>query len=294
MKLLKQFIPQSLKSKILTSRLWNKRWATMLASSSKRLDLCAAQFAHILHLSENPPLRDKVCLEVGSGWVLTHAIICHLLGAKRVIATDITPLVYPPCLSKAVKQSIPYIIQDILSPFLDHSEIRARLDNLLSIKRFNLDTLKKLKIEYIAPLDLAQERTRIPVDFIYSFSVLEHACIDTIQSLLNNIVIDLKSGGTMIHCIHLEDHKDIQNHPFDFLSEPHSSYTPALQHNRGNRIRRSQWYHIFNNLENIQCEFIYEWIRRDKTLPAHIDPSIIYEDEDDLKISHIGVYGIKE
>jgi len=140
---LKRFIPEIIKSRIRKSDFWIKKNARMLSSSSKRLDLCAAQFAHVLHLSGNPPLKDKVCLEIGSGWVLTHAITCYLLGAKRVIATDISPLAKPSFLPSALHRAIPSIVRDILSPFCEHSEIRERLNNLLSISSFTFDILKK-------------------------------------------------------------------------------------------------------------------------------------------------------
>ncbi|MCP4178379.1 MAG: hypothetical protein GY756_11485 [bacterium] len=72
----------SLKNKYLCSKYYRNKEAIRLASSSKRIDICSAQFAHLLHLSKQPSLEGKVCLEIGSGWVLSHAIVCYLLGAK--------------------------------------------------------------------------------------------------------------------------------------------------------------------------------------------------------------------
>ena len=68
-----------------------------------------------------------------------------------------------------------------------------------------------------SPVDFATaEKLNTPVDFIYSNSVLEHVPVDDVPALLNNLVESLNQGGTMIHCIHLEDHKDINRYPFDY------------------------------------------------------------------------------
>lgn len=251
-----RLIPASIRRRVAESRFYNRRMSKELARSSKRLDLCAAQIAHVLHLSGAPSVQGKVCLEIGSGWVLSHAVILHLLGAKRVIATDVSPLAQPASLSVAIHKAVPYIVRDILSPFCEHSEIRARLDNLLSINKFTFDVLNRLGIEYIAPIDLARERLNVPLDFIYSGSVLEYIPANDIPSLLENLTRDLRKGGMMIHCIHIED--------------PGKGV---------NRINSGRWREFFGNVKDLECRFIYQWSRTD-------------QGEDDF--SHIGVMGIKK
>lgn len=290
---LKKYIPASLKSKLVRLQFLNRLRARRLAVTTKRLDLCAAQFAHMLHLSPHIPIKDRTCLEIGSGWVLSHAVICHLLGAKKVIAADVTPMAKPECLKDAIRKAEPSIVRDVLSPFCGHSEIRERLNRLLSINKFTSDTLNRLGIEYLAPFDMAKDDLNSRIDFIYSFAVLEHIPVDEIAPLLKNIALSLKPGGAMLHCIHMEDHRDFNN-PFDFLSMSRDSYPPDIQTIRSNRVRRSQWHTFFRETEGIEYTFIYEWSRNDRALPKDIDPSIIYEDEKDLRVSHLGVYGIKK
>ena len=268
--------------------------AKALAASSKRLDICAAQFAHILALAKHPPLANKTCLEIGSGWVLSHAIICYLLGAKKVIAVDISPLAHPKYLSIAVHQAIPHILQDILSPFEDHTLLRNRVNRLLSIKRFDFKILADLGIEYVSPLDLARQRLGMPVDFVYSHSVLEHVPTTDVTLLLQNLAHDLSPGGTMIHCIHLEDHTDFVHRPFQFLSLPPAAYPRWRQTNTGNRIRASGWERIFNSLDNSSSTFLYSFTRPDVELPSRIDESIHFTDEQDLRTSHLGVFTRKD
>src|SRR5262245_24676689 len=148
--------------------------ARHLATSSKRLDLCAAQFAQLLHLAGRGGFEGKVCLEIGSGWVLSHAMVCHLLGAKRVIATDIYPMAHQTRLYESAHQSIAYFLRDILAPFSDHERLRERVDRLLSIKHFSTKALNELGIYYQAPFDFAKSKYDQPVDFIWSLSVLSH------------------------------------------------------------------------------------------------------------------------
>ena len=150
--------------------------------------------------------------------------------------------------------------------------------------------LQNFGIEYLSPVDFAEDKLTTPVDFIYSNAVLEHVPIDDVSALLNNLVGSLCEGGTMIHCIHLEDHKDIQGDPFAFLDIPGNQYTRKLQSNRGNRIRCSEWRRLFGNIDGVKTDFIYDYSRIDKPLPESIDRSISYSDEADLRTSHMGVY----
>lgn len=230
---------------------------------------------------------------MGSGWVLSHALIFFLLGAKKVIVTDIFPNAYPVVLYDAIHESVNSIIRDILSPFEDHELIRSRLDYLLSIRRFDFNILKKLGIEYIAPIDFAKDRLNQHIDFVFSNSVLEHVPCEDIPLVLANIIADLSQQGTMINFIHLEDHLDIIENPFGFLSIPSDEYSRCAQSSRGNRIRKSSWQGYFDKINNINSNLIYQWIRKDIKLPNQIDSSISYEDEVDLRTTHIGVYARK-
>jgi len=288
--MVRRLIPRVLKDKARSSPQYERWQARTLASHSKRLDICSAQLAHDFHLSSSPSLSGKVCLEIGGGWVLSHAIVCHLLGAKRVIAADLVPHAHPNVLHTAIHDSVASIVRDVLSPFEDHSLIRLRLDELMRIRHFDFDVLKRLGIEYLAPFDFARSRLGVPVDFVFSNSVLEHVPCEEVPLLLKNVVADLNPGGTMIHNIHLEDHGDISGNPFGFLSIPGENYPRSLQSSRGNRIRRSVWQEYFSGIEDAKSSLIYEWSRRDKELPAHVDHSIHYEDIDELRISHVGVY----
>ena len=77
---LSEALPEGIKSRL---RPYLDPWkARHLAATSKRLDMCAAQIAHVLHLAGRPTIAGSVCLELGAGWVLSHSLVLHLLGAR--------------------------------------------------------------------------------------------------------------------------------------------------------------------------------------------------------------------
>src|SRR5438477_10203635 len=185
----------------------NSARAKRLAQTNKRLDICSAQLAHALHLT-GIDLRGKTCLEIGTGWVLSHTVGMHLLGAKKVIATDIEPVARPQTLKYSIGEAVQYLPVDILSPFEDHEQIRRRMESLARISDFSFDTLRTIGIEYEAPIDFAKRPLGRNVDFIYSASVFEHVPVDDVPALLKNLVHDMSPGSHMVHCIHMEDHRD--------------------------------------------------------------------------------------
>ncbi|MEH1831598.1 MAG: hypothetical protein V7L29_05830 [Nostoc sp.] len=296
--LVKSLFDERTKSTIRSSELYqtfhNKMHSSKLAVAGKRLDICANEIAIYLLQSgkEKYVLRDKVCLEIGSGWLLTHSLVFYLLGAKKVYATDVYPLLQPENILKAVCKSVDWSILDSLSTFEDREIISLRLKKLLSLRNFSVEVLKDLGIEYVAPIDLSQKLpTKEKIDFIFSKSVLEHVPVDDVVPLLENLVSGLSEDGFMFHLIHLVDHKNLNERPFDFFVYPQEAYSKDLQSRWGNRIRRSQWKQIFSNLKHLDSKFVFEWSCKDGELPGKIDSSIQYTDEEDLRISHIGVVG---
>lgn len=286
--------PEGLKRSIRSTGAMTSLKAKRLAASSKRLDICASQIASCFHLARHPSIEGKVCLEVGAGWVLTHSLICYLLGAKRVIATDLTACARPKVLSVAINRAVESIPRDVLAPFADYSGVRSRLDKLKRIDSFDFEVLSDLGIDYVSPLDLASDPLNQNVDFIYSNSVLEHVPVHNAEKLLRNLSHCLNPGGSMIHCIHLEDHKDSQSAPFEFLKIAHDEYTEFEQQQRGNRMRVSHWQKIFESLENCSSSAIYSHIREDVKPPIVSDLSVSYESEDELRVSHVGFFTRKE
>jgi cyclopropane fatty-acyl-phospholipid synthase-like methyltransferase len=289
-----RFIPDRIKVLAQRHQIYNRYTAGRLARRARRLDLCAAQFAHLLHCVPHLGLENARCLEIGSGWVLTHTLVCYLLGAQGVTATDILPLAQPTFLREAVRGSDASLVREVLSPFSEYEDIRERLSRLQQMDRFTFGTLRELGIRYVAPFDLATAPPPGNYDFIYSFDVLEHVPRDKMVAVLTNLGRSLDQGGCMVHAIHTEDHRDSKEDPFAFLSEPVESYSPVSQMMRGNRLRRNEWRSVLDLVPGITFTFLYEWYRRDKAIPERIDPSIRATDDRDLRTAYLGVMGTKQ
>ncbi|MGD1871906.1 MAG: hypothetical protein ACFB02_02525 [Mastigocoleus sp.] len=295
-KFIRSWMPSKLQSSIRNNPIFRNYRAQYTATHKNRLDLCASEIANYLFLSRIPdkyPIRGKVCLEIGTGWVMSHTLVFYLLGAKKIYATDVADLLSLSSIRYAIQSSIDYIINDGLAGFEDHSLVKERLERLYAIDKFSLKNLEELGIEYIAPIDLVEKPLGKKIDFIYSKAVLEHIPEEEVKLLLKNVMCDLSENGNMFHLIHLEDHLDIPNKPFEFLKEPKENFPKAIQNQRGNRIRSSLWKHIFDNTDNLDYRVAFEWSRKDRSLPETIDSSISYIDEDDLRVSHLGIFGTK-
>lgn len=294
---LAKWIPESIKAPIRGSALFRAVYhplhAAQLARTTKRLDQCAAQLAHLLHLcarqGRSVRLEGARCLELGAGWVLSHALVCHLLGAKRVLAVDIERAARLDALRAAVADAPPALVRDLLAPFADHAQVRARLDALRALKRFDFEALARLGIAYRAPVDFARETLPEAFDLIYSFSVLEHVPAADVSAVLANLARQLAPGGTMLHAIHLEDHRDIARDPFAFLAARQPPFSPVEQTERGNRLRASAWRAAFAAVPGLSYCELWAWQRDDKPLPVALDPTVACSDETDLRTSHLGI-----
>ncbi len=288
--LLKDFMPPGIQQRLRGSRIWTTLQARRLAAGSKRIDLCAAQMAQLLSLADIDSLEGKTCLELGSGWVLSHAVVLHLLGADRVYATDLSPIARLGSTRRALELAQASLIRDQLAPFSSHGAIRQRLKRLLSLGEWNESNLASLGMVYRAPLDFVVGPFQEPVDFIFSNSVLEHLTVRQASGILHNLVSSLRPAGFMVHAVHLEDHRDFEHRPFAFYAIPAAEYSEFDQAIRGNRLRQSGWQRVCADLAHTESRLLYSWQRHDCPLPPVIDASIQFSDEDDLRTSHMGLF----
>jgi len=270
----------------------NRRQALQYATTTKRLDECLNEFAEINRMTGFGP-RDKVCLEIGAGWVLSHSLAMYVLGARAIISTDINRLAFPEMLSTAVNGAADKIDWDKLASLGDVREMKSRFEHLRSIKKFTFKILDSLGVEYVAPIDLAERALGRPVDFIYSHAVLEHVPTQFALPLIRNLAADLTENGRMYHGIHLEDHES-KDAPFAFFSESARAYIPRIQSARGNRIRKSGWNRIFSQIDGVSFQYIIDKPNTEAGLPEKIDPSVEYTDELDLRSAHLSVWAVKK
>lgn len=264
-----------------------KKHANYLASSIKRLDVAAAQIAHLFSLNSKLSVKNKECLEVGGGWLFSHALVFYLLGAKKIVITDIEPLARPQFIGECIKKSSISVIRDILSPYEDHELLRERLNYLANIKEFNFDELKKIGIEYKQPVVWELKPLSEKFDFVFSNVVLEYFTEENLIKVLNNLRQCLSQNGEMLHTIHLEDHDS--SNPFDYLKEDKDFYLAKKHQTHSNRIRFSTYDELFLKL-GLSYSYLYKWIRSNVALPSNIDSNLKYTDESDIRTSHFAVY----
>lgn len=260
--------------------------ARLLAKSSKRLDLAAAQMAMLLHHVGHNPFSGRNTAELGAGWVLSHACCAWLLGAERVDAYDISTMLDQRAWRSAILSADPSIVRDALAPFSTHHRIRSRLDELTQIAANRDRSLGELEIHWHGGHDIIARPLPRPAEVIWSFSVLEHIPEDRVCEAIGRLTASLQADGLMIHIIHLEDHQDLRCRPFAFLED--HGWTPDQAIRRGNRLRPSQWERLLSARGLSTPTRLFTWLRPG-SLPQHIAPAFCQFAEDDLAASHIGI-----
>ena len=153
-------------------------------------------------------VRDKVILEIGTGWRINTPIALWLLGAKKVITVDANPYIK----IELIKNDLDYIrsnpgkARDILKG-------RARPDRFEMLvaaagKDHSLnDLFMLLDVEYKAPMDAS--RTNLAdgsIDFMTSYNVFEHIPPPVIESILREGNRLMRDGGLFVHRIDFSDH----------------------------------------------------------------------------------------
>ena len=123
-------------------------------------------------------------------------------------------------------------------------------------------------------------------DLISSLSVLEHVPPAVAPALLTNLLAMLRPGGTMVHNIHLEDHRDIDGASFAFLAAD-TDWTEADYDSRGNRLRASDWVRIVAAIPGAAAARVEPLFKAGALLPADIDLAFRSYDPADLRTSRI-------
>ena len=263
---------------------WAQSWrARQLAEGAKRLDQWAPNLAAMLQTAGVRSLEGSACLEFGSGHLLTEPLLHHLLGARRAVAVD-----YFPILEAGVVRSVCTGVDEdalvsALQPFAPPDRIRARYRALLARRDWSLAGLAELGLSYVAPYDAAEgPLEREAFDLIASTSVLEHVPSAQAPAILASLAAMLKPGGVMVHAIHLEDHRDFRNAPLAFLAAD-TDWSEADADRRGNRLRRSDWMRMANDLKGTEV-VAAETHMAATDLPASLDPRFAAYDRDDLRV----------
>jgi SAM-dependent methyltransferase len=263
---------------------WAQRLrARQLAEGAKRLDQWAPTLAAMLRTAGVRSLDGRACLEFGSGHLLTEPLLHHLLGARRAVAVDYFTILDERLVGSACTGVDEDALVAALQPFAAAEEIRRRYRALVAREDWSLTGLAELGISYVAPYDAAKgPLEREAFDLIVSCSVLEHVPVADAPGILASLAAMLKPGGVMVHAIHLEDHRDFAGAPLAFLAAD-TDWREADADRRGNRLRRSDWMRMAQNLNGMEVVAADAQMSAAE-LPASLDPRLAAYERDDLRV----------
>ncbi len=251
------------------------------ARGKKRLDRVALALASTMRDAGVTSLRGLSCLEFGAGYVPSEVLVFHLLGARRVMATDYNAIAQLPQLAVAARAANRADTLAILAPFADGVDIEQRLDEILKGDTKNF-------IAYAAPHDMSTAPILPAFDFIHSVSVFEHLPVPRVPPILDNLARSLAAGGRMISEIDLRDHRDLDNAPLAFLA-PGNDYDPVRDADlRGNRLMRGEWLALFGAQPDLATRPIYEKNMERRFLPAGFSGN-----GDDALVSWLGLLSVR-
>ena len=263
------------------------------ANGKCRIDRASRTFCDYLNASGISDIEGKRCLEIGTGYVGSSAIVMWLLGAKAVTSIDLNRIFN----SGALKESILSADRDRLFVELkEHVEsegsLKARID-LVYEWAGTADGNIAYYFDYLAPFDLLKDHVNGEFDFLYSVSTLEHIPRSIADRFLEKTSAVLVDGGMSLHFVDLTDHYDQSMNPFDFLTLERGRYSEDDEaDSRGNRIRASEWLRM-SSATGLICDIVLTQCAPRALLPkALVDPFNAMSEEE-LLVTSILLRGYK-
>ena len=220
----------------------------------------------IVHFSHN--YKNKMVLEVGSGWSVELPALAYLMGFENFSMSDISCLMRNDSikaklstLSSAIEKSHKYEIYGNYKIF-NSIEFNSKLKILSKITNLK-EFLELTNYKYIYPLDISKLSVTLSdnkVDALISFATLEHIPKLTLSRSFHEVCNVLNVHGISIHIIDHNDH-------FEYIDK---SITRLNMHKYSNDI----WNILtsdFNYTNRLLMEDYYSLINTDK-LWIKIDP----------------------
>lgn len=164
----------------------------------RRFDYCGAEFLK----------KERVALEIGTGYSLISAITLYLLGFKKIITVDISPDVV---FSNFKKQSQYLNDEAFINAILTRSiynkgTLLQKMETISNVKDLK-SLFEKLNIIYLAPYQFEDiEKYQQSFDYITSQVVFEHISPEILDSLFKKMKNWLVPDGFSIHTINFIDH----------------------------------------------------------------------------------------
>lgn len=201
----------------------------------------------------NISLRDRLCLELGTGRHLPIPIALWLCGARGTCTVDLNPLLREDLVLEelAYARQHPDAVQAVFAGHCDPALFAERWRRLRDAAPRLESVMTLAGIEYLAPADAAcLPLPDASVDVHLSHTVLEHIDPAVLPAILREAQRVLKPGGLLVHRIGFLDHYSYTDPTItsvNFLRYSDAQWE-ALAGNRfacHNRLRGDEFERIF-------------------------------------------------
>ncbi len=151
-------------------------------------------------------VRDKVLLEIGTGWLPVLPLCFALVGARHIHSYDMNRHLLPQTAAKVLRQLKPKLCELAHACGQPLSELESR-HAWLSAVTDGSQILRRAGIQYHAPADASMTGLSAgAVDLVFSNSVLEHVNETQLVSLMRESARLLSHSGLVLHSINCADH----------------------------------------------------------------------------------------
>jgi len=273
---------------------FNRMIAMRDAHGKCRIDRCAQSFCEYLSASNITDIDGRQCLEIGTGYVGSSAVVMWLLGARNVTSVDLNHLFVP----AALKESLLSVEKtELFNIMKKHARSEESLSNRINQVYTWADAMQGSPSDffiYLAPFDLLACELNGPVDFIYSISTFEHIPKSIVSQFVERMASFLGSDGEGMHCIDLTDHFDSKANPFGFLALAGDDYSDdSYADSRGNRIRGSEWLGIFRK-SGMTAEIVMSSRAPRSHLPENLASPFHAMSEEELLVTSVVIHLVKQ
>ncbi|NHN27028.1 hypothetical protein FIA58_015195 [Flavobacterium jejuense] len=241
----------------------------------RKFDYCKSDFLK----------KDRVALEIGTGYSAISVVVLRLLGFKKIVTVDVTSdLIF-----SSFKKQSKYLNEDVFlneivsKSIYSKNEILKLIDVILSKETFN-ELFEFLNVIYIAPYQFDDiEKHVLSIDYITSQVVLEHVHPDILNSLFEKTCKWLVDDGLSVHTINFIDHfanpgffQDKSISEFNFLrfSDKYWNYWAGNSIAYTNRLSYVYYLELCEKNKLTVVDFIGENYRK----RVELDSNLIHED----------------
>jgi SAM-dependent methyltransferase len=150
--------------------------------------------------------RDKVIMEIGTGWLPVLPLCFALAGARRVHSYDLYRHLLPDTAPAVLERLGAHLQQLARAAGESIADVMSR-HAFLSAASDAAGILQRAGFDYHAPVDaIRTDRPAASIDFVFSNSVLEHVAQSHVTALMAESNRVLKPGGWMLHSVNCGDH----------------------------------------------------------------------------------------